>query len=594
MGIRMAECREIITSEDTVDFFLQYDGYLSRLEEIYRPDCVQQIDTKYAVVHYYYDNLQSFRYSNGIFPKLYGLMDYVSLEQGGVLRVREQPALELRGQGVMIGIVDTGIDYQNNLFVRRDNTSRIISIWDQTDAQGTPPEGFLYGSEYKREDINRALASENPYEIVPERDEIGHGTAMAAIAAGNEQESFSGVSPLADIMVVKLKPAKRNLREYYYVADDAVCYQENDIMLAVKYLLRRSIIADRPMVICLGVGTNQGGHDGSGLLEEYLSSIAGYNGMCVVTSAGNEGNAGSHFRAVFKYDVPGILPGNSANSIGGISTVPGGSISAELFVSSGTKGFMLEMWGAAAAAYSVDIITPGGERSRLTNIGDKSEILSYIFERTTIYADYHAFESRSGSSHLALRFEAPAEGVWQLIITDVRARGGIIDIWLPIKEFINRRVYFLEPEPDITVCGPGNAEAPLTVTAYDPVSGSRWIEASRGFSRDNVIVPGITAPGVAISIPLRRERAAGEDEYENAAYSGTSISSAYTAGVAALLLEWGVIKGNRLIMSTAVIKSLLYQGAQRRGEISPNREWGYGIINIFETFNSLRNIAKTG
>ena len=173
--------------------------------------------------------------------------------------VRRLPALELFGNGVLVGFVDTGIDYTHPAFMNADGTSRILSIWDQTIEGGEKkPKGFAYGCEYSNEQINEAISASNPYEIVPSRDTEGHGTFMAGVACGNETEDgqFSGVAPSAAICVVKCKQAKQNLRDYYQISSEITCFSEADLILGVCYLWRQAVQMRMPLVLCLGVGTN--------------------------------------------------------------------------------------------------------------------------------------------------------------------------------------------------------------------------------------------------------------------------------------------------------------------------------------------------
>ena len=165
-------------------------------------------------------------------------MDQTALEVSGILKMQNQPVLALKGRGVLIGFIDTGIDYTNPAFRYSDGSSRIVRIWDQTIQDGTPPVGILYGADYTREQINAALLSENPYDLVPSRDMNGHGTFLAGVACGSESENgdFIGAAPQSEIIMVKLKEAKQYLRDFFFVKDGVPAYQENDIMMAVSYL----------------------------------------------------------------------------------------------------------------------------------------------------------------------------------------------------------------------------------------------------------------------------------------------------------------------------------------------------------------------
>ena len=120
-----------------------------------------------------------------------------TLNQAGILSIQNYPTLQLKGNGVLIGFIDSGIDYENEVFRNLDGSTRIAAIWDQTEQSGTPPSQFLYGSEYSRELINEALASDSPSSVVPSVDETGHGTFIASLAAGNAVPSrqFLGAPP---------------------------------------------------------------------------------------------------------------------------------------------------------------------------------------------------------------------------------------------------------------------------------------------------------------------------------------------------------------------------------------------------------------
>lgn len=198
-----------------------------------------------------------------------------------------------------MAFIDTGISYENPVFRYSDGSSRILAIWDQTDQSGQSPEGFLYGTEYVREQIDRALELEDPHSLVPEKDEIGHGTAVASVAAGSRLEEgslFTGAAPDCEIVAVKLRPAKQYLRDYYRIADKEPAYSTDDILLAVKYVQQFVIPLYRPIVICLGLGTSFGSHSGVSLFSEYLQRIARSVSQAVVIGGGNEGNTAGHFR----------------------------------------------------------------------------------------------------------------------------------------------------------------------------------------------------------------------------------------------------------------------------------------------------------
>lgn len=217
-----------------------------------------------------------------------GLMDKSALEATGVLAIQNQPFLNLKGNGVLVGFVDTGINYNLEQFIYEDNTTKIVSIWDQT-IKGNSPKGYCFGTEYTREDIDKALASENPFDIVPTKDEIGHGTKLASICAGREiaDKNFIGVAPDAEIVVVKLKQSDKYLKDAEFIPKDTPSYSSLDLMLGIEYLYEKALELNKPIAICIGMGTNTGFHNGLSILERYISNIATKKGVCVSVCNGN-------------------------------------------------------------------------------------------------------------------------------------------------------------------------------------------------------------------------------------------------------------------------------------------------------------------
>ena len=228
-------CREQILSDKYADLIVARDRILQEFMDML--PCLEPIAGNLAVLHVNRAYLSGGPLPYSLIPKLYGLMDETALEASGILQAQNQPGLNLRGQGILIGIVDTGIDYRNPAFLDRAGKTRIVRIWDQTIQEGTLPEGFSYGSEYTDEEINRAL-SEGDSTTVPSVDADGHGTFLASVAAGSgiSEQDFIGTAPEASIAVVKLKPAKEYLRNYYLIKDGVPAYQENDMMMGISYL----------------------------------------------------------------------------------------------------------------------------------------------------------------------------------------------------------------------------------------------------------------------------------------------------------------------------------------------------------------------
>lgn len=562
----MDNCAERIISEEFGDFIFEIDEIPESIKAI--PDfCYENINNIFAVAYLPLslipDNLIP-RYSYSIYPSCFGLMDLNSLEDSGVTKIQNSTYLNLTGEGVLIGIVDTGINYLHDAFKNPDGTTRIISIWDQTiQSPGGSPEGFFYGTEYTQDQINLALASVDPTSIVPSIDEIGHGTAIAGIAAGirNEAQGFSGIAVDAKIVVVKLKQAKEFLKQFFFIPQDADCYQENDIMQGIKYLINVSRRIARPISICIGLGTSQGAHNAQTPLSIYITSLSTLGGVGISIAGGNEGNRAHHYAATVD---PAI----------GYDTV-------ELNIGPNNPGFSMELWGQSPNIFSIDLFSPTGQYiPRIPARLKETRELNFIFENTRVFVDYELVEVQTGGELILIRFQNPMEGIWRFRVYSAINIDPRFNIWLPINNFLTEGTRFIRPEPYYTLTTPGNTVIPIVTAAYDYRNTGLYIYSSRGYTLDNVVNPTLAAPGVNMIVPSI------DNTYTTR--SGTSISAGFTAGVAAMLLEWGIVKGNQTQMDTLQIKNFLIRGAKRDPNVVyPNRDWGYGILDIYNAFNTL-------
>ena len=452
-------------------------------------------------------------------------------------------------------------------------------MWDQTNNSDNsnnmeneaakPFSAFsaLYGTQYTAAQINLALNSDDPVSIVPTRDENGHGTFLASIAAGNRDEraEFSGAAPRASIAMVKLKPAKQYLREFYLIQDGAEAYQENDIMMGVSYLYFLARKYSMPLVVCIPLGTNMGSHLGMSRLGQYLNQVSLSNGSAVITAAGNETGARHHFQAVMDADTD--------------------EVTAELRVGEREAGFSMELWAADVGVYTVGFISPTGEVTRGISVPLRGEnTVSFLLEQTRITVYTQIADVSAGSQFIFMRFENPMSGIWRILIQNSLDIRETFHLWLPVRGFISDETYFLRPNPDTIITDPGNAQYPITVTAYDHTRNSIYIHASRGYSRSGQIKPDLAAPGVNIL-------GASSSGRRLTRMSGTSVSAAHLAGAAAILLNWGILDGNYPYLNTPVLKSIFVRGAQRNPALTyPNREFGYGMLDLYEAFLRLRNL----
>ena len=561
----MPSIGEMILSESYADIILpSYTGFLTD----YKERGAQIFNNYYGMVHYpLEEELFQNYYEYGCFyntiPKLFTLLDLESLEASGILAVQNQPVLGLKGQDVLIGFIDTGIDYTHPAFRRPDGLSRIVGIWDQTLQTGQPPFDLNYGTAYSQEELNQALGMEDPFSLVPSRDENGHGTFLAGVAAGSAlpQQSFSGAAPEALIAMVKLKPAKEYLKEIFYVTGSAPAYQSTDIMLGIRYLILLADALKKPLVLCLGLGSNQGSHSGSSPLDSMLSVTDQYRGIHAVTAAGNEAGKAHHFY------------GTAANS--------GAYEAVEILVEPGTSGFCAELWGQPPEVYAVGFESPLGEViQKLPPRISFSENISFILENTRIFVTSEIVQTVSGHQLIFIRFSDPTPGSWKIRVYTDSFNNGNYHIWLPITGFSDPDVRFLRPNPDTTLTVPSASVSTMTTAAYNAYDNSLFLNSSRGFTRTGQIKPDFAAPGVNVFGPNLR------GGFTTA--TGTSVAAAITAGACAQIVEWGMGRTPPRIFNNTELKSLFIRGADRsRQELYPNREWGYGTLNVYQVFSSL-------
>lgn len=504
------------------------------------------------------------------FPKIYVLESLSSLEESGITTIQNNPVFGLRGQGVLIGIVDTGIDYRHEVFKNSNGTTKILSLWDQTVAAESPEEetageeNVVFGAEYTKEMINSALNSPNPLEVVPSVDENGHGTMIAGIIAGNESinNNFRGVVPNSELIVVKLKQSKKITRDMFSIPQEVVCFQESDIMLGVNYIINTAQKAGRPVAICIAMGTSMGGHDGRGPLSSYLSYYTDTLRTVIVISGGNEGSARRHY-------------------LGHISRQTY-TVDFELNVGPDEAGFSMEIWQNTPHRLSIEATSPSGERiNPVFPSRGECQRISLIFERTIIYINNFILEALSGDQLILVRFEYPTEGIWRFRMRNLDNLESDFHVWLPAGNLITPNTYLLNSDPNITLTSPANGVYPITVTAFNHENDSIWINSSRGYTRVGVIKPDLAAPGVNLTCPITGGG--------YGTITGTGAASAHTTGIAAMMLEWGVVRGNYPTIHGTEIRQSLIRGARRDPQlVYPNNIWGYGIVDVLGTFESLR------
>jgi subtilisin family serine protease len=530
---------------------------------------VTRVNNTYSIFHLPNEDINKcdfhgFGYNN--IPKCFILESTFVLEATGVKRVQSNPNLALMGTGVLIGIIDSGINYLHPAFLFNDNTSRITSIWDQTVNPNDPPEmtqDFPYGTIYTKEDINLALKQPNPLQVLPTDDPIGHGTAIAGIAGGSADgaNDFSGVAPLAEFVIVKLKQAKNITKDFLSISRDVICYQETDVMMGVKYVEQVAQQLNRPLALCIALGSNQGSRDGLGALSSYLNDLSELPRTCVSVSAGNQGNTRRHYskaiRSVEEY------------------------IDIEFNVSVNDKKFFLEIWTEPILRITFDIISPSGERiENLTPAFRQTTFHTFVFGPTKLCVKNVLTVPITGDQLIWLRFEDAQSGLWRLRIYNIDRANAQVNAWLPAGGTITNDTYFIQSDSFTTLTTPGDTVSPITITSYDLLTGGISVFSSKGYTRVNEIKPDLAAPGTELTAPTNTSG------YVNV--SGTGAAAAVNAGIVALLFEWAITRGYYTGITGVEIKTFLIRGANRDLPLDyPNRTWGYGKVDLYGVFQRL-------
>ncbi len=491
------------------------------------------------------------------FSKILSPLDSKSNEVSGITQILNQPSLNLSGRNVIIGFIDTGIDYTKNAFKFEDGTTKILSIWDQT-IDGDRPETIHYGAVYTSDQINEALKSDNPFSIVPTIDEDGHGTFLASVAASNENNEYIGAAPKAYIVSVKLRRANQFYIDLYLLDNDNPnLYESTDCLLGMKFIFDLSEELDLPIVMCIGMGSNSSGHDGNTIFEDYISFASQRAGYAVVAAAGNESNARHHTQ------------GNIART-GSTDTI-------SLKNGRGGTSFSMFIFAPAFDKISVSITSPTGEVvTRVPfRVGSRYS-QKLLFEDTTVSVEYY----KDSNMIIFLRFKDTTQGIWDIILYGDAIVSGNYYAWLPITGQIDPSIEFLKPVPEYTIVYPATSFRSITVGAYNSFDGSLFVSSSWGPTRIPRPAPDFVAPGVNVR---------GIFPTGVGTMTGTSVSAAVAAGAAALLLEWGIVQGNIASMDGSFVRTLLISGCDRdEGVIYPNNKWGYGRLNLYGTFSTIK------
>ncbi|SCK04741.1 Regulatory P domain of the subtilisin-like proprotein convertases and other proteases [uncultured Clostridium sp.] len=569
---------------DYTHFMVQYEGVYKdslKIQGIY----LTVIDESYAILSVSSSNLSNYADINELAKlinnrenesdfyivyiqpaELYTLQEISAIEASGAYLLDEQKNLGLTGEGVVVGIIDTGIDYLNEEFMDDEGNTRISFIWDQTiDIDVTKGRPVPFGGLYIRDDINKAIAAkrngENPYDIVPSKDVIGHGTSMAGIVgARGKNPKIKGIAPDCEFAVIKLAQAVGFKARNGYGAD-RVMYGSPVIFSAIGILEEYLKSQKKPLVILLPLGTNSGNHKGEHMLDDYIQSITSNIGIAVVSGTGNEAIENGH--------VSGIMQNKGDEEV------------VDIIIAKEQKDFFMEVWVDLPNIAEVSLISPSGQSTDFIQVALNVEAgYAFTFEKTKAVIYYYIPERYSGDELIRIYFDNITPGIWRVALKLKLGEFATYNMWMMQKDLIHPGTRFSPSNPYGTVTIPGDSTFVITVAAYNQNNNNLLAYSGTAFKNDiddkiDFAAGGVNTLTVGLNDTVR-------------VINGTSLSAAIGAGACVLLFQWGIVNGNYPYMYTESIKTFLNRGTvKRKGDKYPNPHLGYGIINFYEIFDNM-------
>lgn len=497
---------------------------------------------------------------------IYTLQDINPSDIDNISNVKINPYLNLTGKGILVGMIDSGINYLNQEFIREDDTSRIVSIWDQNIE--SEKSDFKYGTVYNKEKIDEAIkvyrAGGDPYSIVKTKDEIDHGTKMAGIiGARGYNGKMKGIAHDCEFLVVKLLQSpnyKKILRDNNL--PEVPVYSNAEVLSAIEFLRMSAKELEKPLIIFIGVGSQEGSHDGYNITARFISSLASREGIVFVAGTGNLGDAEGH-------------ASNIINNEGEIDTI-------ELNVSKSMKSLEFYVWVQKPDEMSLSVIDPSGEdtgfyKPKIYSIERKDFYLLNTYLEVKCYNP----ENFTGHQVFILSFNNIKSGVWKIKLRGEYITKGRYDIWLPDKKLLPEGTKLLKVNPYTTLTIPSTAVRVITVAYYDSNNNSIVASSGKGYNSNYLINPDLAVGGINILTTSGTEN-------KIVTVSGSSAATAIVAGAVCLLVQWQFMDVKYSGLYSTKLRSLLiYSATREKNYIYPNQDLGYGKLNLLDVFTIL-------
>ncbi len=477
------------------------------------------------------------------------------------------------GRGVIVGVIDSGIDWRHGDFRKPDGATRIKALWDMSDDAGSGPGGV--GRGYTEAQINAALQGGGQ---VNEKDLDGHGTHVAGTAAGNglgtggsyAPGTFAGIAPEADLVIVKATRSK----------DAGSSFARDDQIAAIRFIADQAAALNQPFVINMSLGGHGGFHDGSegneAAIDQMLSSGAGRQ---IVIAAGNEGQDALHAGGVIEQGDEVIVP----------------------FKQTANKG-VLGVAYSGADSITARIIKPNGAIVGPVALGASARDEDVEIENSNS-------ETGNGARQIVAEFKNGIEGAWRLALGAQRIANGRVDVWAISGTALDQAV--LDGYSHVGI--PATAKKGIAVanfvtkTQYTDINGviqnkthqgpagQAAASSSAGPTRDNRLKPEIAAPGSFVVSTRSADARPDDDEILNdegrhAVFFGTSMATPVVSGTIALMLQL-----NRNLSSDQ-IKRILWRTVSNDGftGAAASPKYGYGKLNALAALQAVRdNVAAS-